>query len=612
MAENFFKLDNIEFNDKTSLADYLKRNFKKSISYLSDDTLYALLKEQFPELYHRVIELSKEYENQENILTLIIYLLDNNAGINTPNYHFNSNYDIANEMKKTYPVINQEIKALFYDQVLLHIYWNEYNRTYDARYKRNYTFMLRIYENRMHEFAYYYFLFLHLAKNEVVRFTFDGLKMKSLVEINIHLSLNIDRSTILIEELLNNPFIIALMAIESGIESVSAVLCSKQTMEILKLLEAYGNVDLIPIMCRKIAYWLIRNYQNYTYESDEAKALQTEYVNLTKNLKLNTLSDYIAIYDEVNALYKRFVNLFNHNKLISFRSGIRSEDDYYLNYRYNEDYVCKQFLLENGIYDAAIHTDIHRDSVEREVLVDVLEVEKKEIEDFRVEVASLTTNVCFDKKFLGKKLFVSAMYVFLAVISLIGSFFLVIISKDLLSDYVNLGLLCLLSISIVLFVLCIIKYSQKLADAELVEVALDNSLNSIEEICKEEALILNPSNKEFDDLTFNKLSTYRKNRKNDLTKIKKISAKKTSVSNGLLIAAISIVMIPVLQYGLSFALQMFNVIPFELSFGLEFNFIPLIFTVINLVLLIILRKKGYAYYFVYLYMIIIAVLSLII
>ena len=72
MLEQALKFNNIEFNDKTSLADYLKRNFKKSISYLSDDTLYSFLKDQMPELYHRVVELSKEYEYKENILTLII------------------------------------------------------------------------------------------------------------------------------------------------------------------------------------------------------------------------------------------------------------------------------------------------------------------------------------------------------------------------------------------------------------------------------------------------------------------------------------------------------------------------------------------------------------
>ena len=75
---------------------------------------------------------------------------------------------------------------------------------------------------------------------------------------------------------------------------------------------------------------------------------------------------------------------------------------------------------------------------------------------------------------------------------------------------------------------------------------------------------------------------------------------------------ITIALIPLLQYGASFVLQMFEIIPFELSFGLGINFIPIILTVINLVLLIKLRKKGYAYYFVYLYFALIAVISLLI
>lgn len=612
MLQNNFKFDGKEFNDRIYFADYLKRNFKRTLSFLSDDSLFSILKENLPELYHRVIELSKDYEYKENILTLIIYLLDNSTGINTPNYHFGNSNEIANEMKKSYPNINQDVKVLFHDKVLSHIFWDEYNRTYDARFKRNYIFMLHIYENRMYDFSYYYFLFLHLAKNEVVRFTFDGLKMKSLAEINVHLSMNIDRSSILIEEILRNPFILALMAIESGIDAVAAVLSSKQSFEILKLLETYGNVDLTPIVCRKMSFWLMMNYSKYTYETEEAKFLQNDYVNFTKELSLKSLSDYVAIYDDVNELYKRFVNLFNHNKLVSFRNGISSSDEYYLNYRFNEDYVCKQFLVDNGIYDDSIHTDIHRDSVDREVLVDVLEVEKKGIENFREEVLLLTENIHFNKKALSNKVFVSVMFLILTFISITGCFFLGLINQELLSDYLNLVMMGLLGISVVMFTSCIIKYSRKVNDAELIEDAIENSVTSIEEICKEEALILNPNNTEFSNLTFHNLSKYQKNRKRDLAKIKKIAAAKTKVSSGLLIASITISLIPILQYGLSFVLQFFSIVPFELTFDFGFNVIPLIFTVINLILLLIFRKKGFSYYLIYLYMILITVISLII
>ena len=365
MSIEVFKLDGKEFQDRSSFAQYLKKNFRKSVTYIADETLYKALQDVSLELYGKVVDLSKDFEHKENILTLIIYLLDNNLGIVTASHQFATNHEIADVMKKNYPNINTEIKVLFHDKVLSHIFWNEFSKTNDSRFKRNYTFMLHVYENRMYDFTYYYYLFLHLAKNETVRFTLDGLKMKSLEEISVHLSNNIDRASTIIDEILNNPFILALMAIESGIDTVSAVLSSKRTLEILKLLSTYKDVDLTPIIRRKMAYWLINNYTNYTYETEESKVLFNDYAKISKNLTLDSLSDYVAVYDEVTELYKRFVLLFNHNKLISFRSGITASDEYYLNYRFNDDYVCKKFLTENNLFDSAIHTDIHRDSVER-------------------------------------------------------------------------------------------------------------------------------------------------------------------------------------------------------------------------------------------------------
>ena len=137
----------------------------------------------------------------------------------------------------------------------------------------------------------------------------------------------------------------------------------------LKLFSTYADVDLTPIIKRKMSYWLVSNFTNYKYETEEAKVLYNDYLKLSKNLNLNTLSDYIAIYDNVNDLYQRFISLFNHNKLLSFKSGITAEDDYYLNYRLNDDYVCKMYLVDINMYDTSIHTEVHRDSVEREVIV---------------------------------------------------------------------------------------------------------------------------------------------------------------------------------------------------------------------------------------------------
>ena len=206
MADIAFLFDGMEFSDTNSFALYLKNNFRKSITYLGDDSLYTLLKNQFPSIYEEAIDLSKDYKYKENIVTLIIYLLDNTLGVNIANYSFSSTHEIADVMKKTYPNPNEEIQKLLCDKALSHIFWKEYERTLDTRYKRNYTFMLKVNENIEHSFVYYYFLFIHLSKNEVVRFTLDGVKMKSLSEITIYLSEHIDRANIIINELEYSPW----------------------------------------------------------------------------------------------------------------------------------------------------------------------------------------------------------------------------------------------------------------------------------------------------------------------------------------------------------------------------------------------------------------------
>lgn len=613
MASTAILFDGNEFYDKNSLALYLKNNFRKSIAFLNDDSLYHLLQNEFPDIYAEVIDLSKDYLYKENIITLIIYLLDNSLGVITPNNAFVSTYDIADMMKKTYPNINEDIEKLLHDKVLSHIFLSEFQRTNDTRYKRNYTFMLKVNENIEYDFTYYYFLFIHLAKNEVVRFTLDGVKMKSLSEITVHLSNNIDRSHLIIGEILRNPFILALMAVESGIDQVTLMLSSKNSLEILKVLSTYSNVNLSKIIQQKMSYWLLINYHNYEYETDEAKALYQDYQNITSNLDLNSLNDYVAIYDEVKLLYDKFVKLFNYNRLISFRKGINGSDDYYLSYRLNDELVCKKFLIENDLYSDYLYTDIHQETIERELLVDALESEKNEITEFRNEVSELTKEIHFDNKFLRRRLFISYMYLILEIISLFGGLLLGLDSVSLIDWLIDLSIFAILGISIVLTIVAIVKYSKKLSNSFLVELALDSSIVSINEIKQEQNLILNPDNKNVESPSLINASYYQKNRRNDLFKIQKIAKKKTNVSNLLLICVGVLSILPIFEFGLKAFLMLFEQMTFEMYLNnVKVNILNFGFMAIQLVLLSIFRKRHIFYYFIYIYLVILAVTSFVI
>lgn len=613
MFKNLFKFDGKEFNSKASLAFHLKSNFKKSLKIIEDGSLLQFLNDEIPDLYNKIIDLSKDYESKENILTLIIYMLDNSLGINTPSYCFQTNYDIADVMKKKYPNIDLEVKKLFSDKVLAHIFWNEFQKTNEQRFKRNYTFMLHVYENRMFDFTYYYYLYLHLGKNELIRFTLDGVKMKSLEEITNHLVINIDRSALIIEEILRNPYILALMAIRSGIDVIAGILMGNRKLEILKCLQGYSNVDLTPIIKRKMCYWLLMNYDNYNYPTDDTKSLRNEYEKITKSLSLSSISDFVEIYDACLELYNKFVLLFNHNKVVEYKTGITCEDDYYLNYRFNEEYVCKQFLVDNDLFDPVIHTEIHKDTVEREILVDILEIEKKEHTLYENEVSLLTSNIKFNIRHLRSNFFVSVTYFLLLAFSIFaGFYYFKNIYVEVLDKYVYDVLIGLSILATFLALLSVIKYHKKLKNAKTIRKTNSDNLIHLKDIEKEEEQTLSVRSKCSHHILCN-IDAYKKYRKTNLAKIKKISNKKTTVCELFIIFMVLLAVLPIMEFGVVYALHLLKTPSFHIYFNhIRLSIISLAMVVLNLVLFTIFRRKSLVYYLLYLYIALIAVLSFII
>ena len=610
MFNNQFKFDNKEFNNKASLALYLKNNFRKSLKIVEDGSLLLFISTEDSSLHSKIVDLSKDYEANENILTLIIYLLDNSCGINTPSYHFKSNYDIADMMKKKYPHVDLEIKRLFSDKVLSHIFWNEFLKTSDPRYKRNYTFMLHVYENRMYDFTYYYYLYLHLDKNETIRFTLDGVKMKSLVEITNHLVINIDRSSLIIDEILRNPFILALIAINSGIDIVAGILLGKRKLEILKCLQSYANVDLTPIIKRKMCYWLLMNYENYNYQTDDAKLLYTEYEKINKTLSLSSISDFVEIYDKCVELYERFIALFNHNKIVEFKSGITAKDEYYLNFRFNDEYVCKQFLVDNDLFNPIIHTKIHNDTVEREVLVDRLEIEKTDLITFKDEVSSLTSELKFNVRHLRSNLFISVSYLLFLAFSLFAGFYYYNnIYIEELDRVVYDFILIFGLVGVFLALLCTFKYRKKVKHAKIIKNINIETNNHLKDIEKEEEATLSVNSK-CNHIVLCNLDFYEKRRKTDLNKIKKISNKKTSVCELFIILMVILSVLPILEFGLSYAFFLLKIEPFVVYFNhIRLNIISLAMVILNVLLFTIFRRKTTVYYLIYLYIGVLILLS---
>lgn len=610
---NPFFFEGRMLENRHMLAEYLSKHFKKCLAIVKNGSLFEFFQTEDNVFYQRITEETKGFECFENILTYIIYLLDNNMCIVTPNYQFKSNYDIADVMKKNYPHVVDDVKILFKDMVLAKIFWNEYLKTGDLKYKRNHTFMLHIFENRMYEFTYYYYLFLHLDRNETIRFTLDGIKMKSVAEIAIYLSNNATRASVVISEIFNNSFILALIALHCGINLLAQVLTSSNPLAILKCLAKATDVDLIPIIKGRMAYWLIFNYQNYNYETEKAKELFIEYAKLNRNLNLNNISDYVNVYDISVEMYQKFVSLFNHNKIVAYKSGISAQDEYYLSYRFNDEYVCEKFLKDNNLFDTNIYSDVYKEEIEREILVDSLEEEKNKVCEFKKNVKPLVSDLSYDKKTLKNKYLISIMYTILCITSLVATLLIGYLHKiEGFDDIIHLITFILLLASFFLIIYSFLMNKKKIQEVELVENILEACDVSINVINEEERTILNPLGPKSDYAILLNLNIYKQNRDNDYKKLVKINKNGIKVLIIPLMLGALLFVIPAVLILTPFILELFSQTIYVKTLGvLDLNLIiSLIGFVITGTLLIIFRKKNFPYFLLYIFMMIEIIFSL--
>ena len=641
MSYNFpIVIDGKEYKSSTSLADYLANNFRKSLELIKNGSLFNFLQSEDPDLHQYLVSNVVDFEYVEYILTLTIYMLDTNRGIVTKGNHFKSNYDIAEVMKAEYPNINRDAYTLFKDKVLALIFWNEYEKRNDNRYKRNYTFMLHIYENRIYDFTYFYYLFLHLDKNEKIRFMIDGIRMNDVSDIPPYLCANYERAGVIIDEILSNAFILAMIAIAAGIDMVSQALESGNKYAILKPIAKLSNVDLTIILERRMSFWLLNNYLNYQYETEEALALLEAYNKLKTSTNLESVADYLAITDEVNKLYVKFVNLFNYKRIVNFRDGITSSDEYYLSYRYNDEYVCEKYLKDTDLFDEKLHTDIYQIEVEREVLVEVLEEEKRQFNKYRNDSEILSSGLHFEHKENSRKSFIASMTMLLGLIALVLAYLIGWYNSEsytniLFFEYTNLAycvlaigttdlfvvvnyvLLGMLGLSVIMNMIATAKYHRLCEAYDLIDSIEKETSLMIKAIDDEERIIVNPPKKpKYRIIT--RLKDHKENREDDLMKLKRISSKKTNVNRSLIVLGNVLFVLPFTVIVLSFISQYLQLPIYELLVAIKeenmttisLNLVPLIIFVVNTLLVILLRKKNFIYYLFVLCLVVLIALSI--
>ena len=249
--------------------------------------------------------------------------------------------------------------------------------------------------------------------------------------------------------------------------------------------------------------------------------------------------------------------MFNYNRIVNFRSGITASDAYYLSYRYNDEYVCEKYLKDTELFDEKLHTDIYQIEVEREVLVEVLEEEKRQFNKYRNDSEILSSGLHFEHKENSRKSFIASMTMLLGLIALVLAYLIGWYNSEsytniLFVEYtnpaysvlpigttdlfviVNYALLGMLGLAVIMNMIATAKYHRLSEAYDLIDSIEKETNLMIKAIDDEERIIVNPPKKpKYRIIT--RLNDYKENREDDLVKLKRISSKKTSVNRSLIV-----------------------------------------------------------------------------
>jgi len=579
------------FSSNREFAYYLASNYKKSIELIENGSLFEIVKKGDINVFIKLNEDTKNYKHPDNILTYLIYILDNSLGIITKNYHFENSNDIAKTMRNEYPKIVEDIKTLFSDPVLTAIYWSEYQKTNDQQYKRQFTFMQHVYENSNYGFTYYYYLFLHLESDDKVRFIIDKKSMTSIPELAKYIEVNQNRSIFVLEEIAKNDFVLALLAKETSIDLVVVSLKQGTPLALLNVFNYKYEYNYFPILKRRMAFWLLTNYSAYTYETKEAKALEAKYIAFNYQ-ETGRINDLIDTYAKANELYQEFVELFNHNGKFNYKKGISGNEDYYLGYQYNDEFVSKKFLVENGLFDASVFNLDYKNNIENEIVKSVLNNKKNEVNNFINSINQLKDGVDLSFKNNTRLLLYGIMLFITVVLALIFSSSVPYSINKLI--YLIVG-----GIATILLVIYIISLIVKLNKADYINDALEKAGNEIKHIDYELGQIENSKMKNEIIETLKDLDASKKNRENDLNTIKKYLSS-SLVTKEYILTIVSVFSILPIICGIGdFILLVTNHQVIDLSIA-GFNFYFIAYALFDIIIVSIFsRKARFLHYAIY-------------
>lgn len=381
MIRSFF-IEEQEFTTFSSLVTFFQEHFDLVSNYF--DELLEFIQYEDSDSYEALMKMLNGIQSPENRSTILLYFMDIKKRIFIKENTFFSLDEMIAFMKVHYPMRIQEIEHLLQEPVLSMISWHQFLETNELSYKRRYLFIKQCEDHIAHSFIYYYIIFMYLEKHESVSFVFAQKKHRNLQEIGQALLENRRNANQLIFEILSNDIILALLAKQCGVVYVLDALKEQPKYGILRIIQALTPELLTPVVKHQMSFWMVKNFQHYQYLSPEAISIRKKYEAITIPLDFASFEDLILFSIRINQIYQEFLAEYNHDWLLELRPRICAENEqYYLNYFENQEYVCESYLREEAVYQSTIHTDLHRLQMEKSYLLETLEQEKDHFQTYQ-------------------------------------------------------------------------------------------------------------------------------------------------------------------------------------------------------------------------------------
>ncbi len=373
--KKIMELNGHEFFYYNEFADFLSSNYSFALKMVKNNSLFDLLKECDENLYISLKASISDFKYEENILTYIIYKLSNYSIYKTSSHKFKTTYDIALEMKRTFPNVNEEIMLLLKDNILSKIALEEYKFTQDLSHKRTYNFMLHVEENSSYIYSYYYFFILHTSSTEPLPFIINNVNFNNLEELASYMYTNQKHIRSIVNEIKQNNFVLALIASKTNINSLTIAYKSDNYLDMLCMMHEISSFDFRVMLTKKMSYWLLDNYHNYEYHTNKAKRLRDEYSLLVKKEEMSFLEVFSQI-KILEDLYKTFIKFYKSDRIAERKNTISPlAEEYHLGYLYNEDYVCSKYLVDNDLVDLNIYSEEYILGQEKQIVTNDIQEE---------------------------------------------------------------------------------------------------------------------------------------------------------------------------------------------------------------------------------------------